>query len=105
MTATSVQRDDAGLMRAATRLYGGWPKARAAAGVAFHDPRNTWSRARVVAELRRRAPGPYRPTSTEVGQALYNVAIARFGSFDAACRAAGRSRRRQAKSVRRRGRK
>lgn len=89
LNATDVLTDDLRLAAAARRYFGSWRAARNAAGVPFHDPRHSWPKERVISELRRHAPDGIRPTCTRVGQALYKVAIARFGSFDHACRAAG----------------
>ena len=89
LSATIVVVDDGPLAAAATRYLGSWPAARDASGVPYRDPRKTWPAKRVIAELRRRAPGGERPTISQISQALYKVAIARFGSFERACRAAG----------------
>ena len=89
MSATVVKRDDGPLMAAVLRYFESWPIARDAARVPYRDPRRTWPPERVIAALRRHAPDGKRPTIARVGQALYKVAIARFGSFPAACRAAG----------------
>ena len=88
MSATAVYRGDCKLLAAATRFFDSWPAARAAAGVAYRDPRNTWPKERVIAELRRRSTDGTRPRLAVVGQALYKVAVARFGSYTKACRAA-----------------
>jgi hypothetical protein len=89
LSSTRVVKEDLPLAGAAVRYFGTWRAARTAAGVPYHDPRHTWPADRVVAELRRHAPDGIQPTCTSVGQALYKVAIARFGSFHGACRAAG----------------
>jgi hypothetical protein len=89
LNVTDVLTDDLRLAAAARRYFGSWRAARTAAGVPFHDPRHSWPKERVISELRRHAPDGIRPPCTRVGQALYKVAIARFGSFDRACRAAG----------------
>jgi hypothetical protein len=89
MSATAVQREDGPLMAAVLRYFESWPIARDAARVPYCDPRRTWPPERVLTALRRHSPNGKRPTIARVGQALYKVAIARFGSFPAACRAAG----------------
>lgn len=89
LSATAIYAEESSWMAPARRYFGSWPAARSAAGVSYKDPRRTWSRRRVVAELRRRAPSRSRPTISQVGQALYKVAVARFGDFERACRAAG----------------
>lgn len=96
LSATIVAKEDAPLAGAAHRYFGSWTAARKAARVPYRDPRCSWPKERVIAELRRQAPDGIRPTSKRIGQALYKVSIARFGSFDKACRAAGlRSARRR----------
>jgi hypothetical protein len=77
------------LINAAVRLFGSWDAARRHAIDDFTPLLQTWTKERVIAELQRHAPDGVRPTCTRVGQALYKVSIARFGSFDEVCRAAG----------------
>lgn len=89
LTASGVSRADLPLHAAAIRLFKSWPAAREAAGVPFHDPRNTWTSERVIAALRRSSPDGEMPTIAVIGQALYKVAIARFGTYEKACRRAG----------------
>ena len=89
MGATDVSRDDVPLHAAAIRFFGSWPVARKAAGVPYNDPRNTWPAERILAALKKLARNGEMPTIATVGQALYKVAIARFGTFEKACRRAG----------------
>jgi hypothetical protein len=48
-----------------------------------------WTRARVVAELRRAAGRARRISAVQAGSKLTQACIRRFGSFAGACRAAG----------------
>jgi hypothetical protein len=89
MSATAVSRADIPLHAAAIRFFESWPVARKAAGVPYHDARNTWPPERIIAALTKLAPNGERPTIEKVGQALYKVACARFGTFEKACRCAG----------------
>jgi hypothetical protein len=89
LSSTDVAKEDVPLFGAAHRYFGGWTAARKTARVPYRDPRHSWPKERVIAELRRHAPDGIRPTTARIGQALYKVSIARFGSFDKACLAAG----------------
>jgi hypothetical protein len=89
MSTTVASREDLSLVAAAGRYYGSWPAARAAAGVAYRDPRRTWPPERVLAALRARATRDGAIAPVRVSGALYAVAGARFGSFARACQAAG----------------
>jgi hypothetical protein len=82
-----VQREDPGLVQAASNYFGSYREA--AKRVGFDTVRHPWTRERVIAELRRRANGGTRVTNAMAGPALTLAAWKLFGKFSKACRAAG----------------
>jgi hypothetical protein len=83
-----VQREDMGLYLAARRRFGSYLRAAKRIG-ATSWARKPWTRARVVAELRRTAGRARRISARQAGDKLTHACIRYFGSFAVACRAAG----------------
>lgn len=97
VNAATVQRDDPALVNAAREHFGRWRYALEAARVLTSVNREAWSRELVVERLRELETHQDRITARLAGASLTQAAQRLFGSFRAACEAAGRgsSRRRR----------
>ncbi len=94
LSSGAVQKDDAGLHAAALRYFGTYDAALRAAKI---DPasvrrRQTWTKSRVVAELKKMSKKQKKLLDTTVrgkNPPLYGAAVRLFGSFAKARKAAG----------------
>lgn len=82
---------DSALVHSASARFGGWAAALREAGVVVPWSLTRWSPERVLSELRRCARGRDRVTVDEAGNKLVSAAQRYFGTFLAACQAAGLS--------------
>ena len=88
LSAHAIAASDGPLARAAARYFGSLVKARAAAGIHL-VLRRRWTRATVLAELQRVAGRRRTLRQVDVPARVVFAAAARFGSWRAACAAAG----------------
>ncbi len=88
---SDMLRADSRLLHSAAAYFGGWAAALRAAGVRVPWTQIRWTPNRVITGLRRAAAGRKRVSVAEAGTKLVNACQRHFGSFTAACRAAGLS--------------
>jgi hypothetical protein len=96
LSSGAVQKDDPGLHAAALRYFGSYDAALRAAKInpASVRQRQTWTKPRVIAELKKIAKGKKKLADIAVrgkNPPLYGAAVRMFGSFPKARKAAGLS--------------